>query len=153
MALVKCKECGSEVSTKADACPNCGAKVKKGMGCGTLLLIVFGVIVIVAMVTPSTPSQSSAGSVSASPPAKPREVVENSAWDGSVQQVERYLKANLKDPDSYQSIEWSKVVKADGGGFIVRHKYRAKNGFGGYNIEEQIFILDAQGKVLQAVSK
>ncbi|WP_412514572.1 MULTISPECIES: zinc-ribbon domain-containing protein [Shewanella] len=26
MALVKCKECGEEVSTKAKTCPKCGAK-------------------------------------------------------------------------------------------------------------------------------
>lgn len=47
MALKKCKECGKEVSTKADLCPNCGAKQKrKGIGCGgaLLILIVIGVI-------------------------------------------------------------------------------------------------------------
>jgi len=40
MALKKCKECGKEVSTKADLCPHCGAKQKrKGIGCGGVLLI------------------------------------------------------------------------------------------------------------------
>ncbi len=29
MALIKCKECGGEVSTKAKACPKCGAKVPR----------------------------------------------------------------------------------------------------------------------------
>lgn len=33
MALVKCKECGAQVSTKAAACPSCGAKRKGGGGC------------------------------------------------------------------------------------------------------------------------
>ncbi|WP_461527599.1 zinc ribbon domain-containing protein [Prosthecobacter sp.] len=41
MALKKCHECGHQVSTSAPACPSCGAKVKKGMGCGTLLLALF----------------------------------------------------------------------------------------------------------------
>ena len=27
MALIKCKECGKEMSNKADFCPNCGAKM------------------------------------------------------------------------------------------------------------------------------
>ena len=27
MALIKCKECGNDVSTTADACPKCGAKI------------------------------------------------------------------------------------------------------------------------------
>lgn len=30
MALVACKECGENVSTKAKACPHCGNPVKKG---------------------------------------------------------------------------------------------------------------------------
>jgi len=29
MALIKCKECGHEVSTSAKACSNCGAPLKK----------------------------------------------------------------------------------------------------------------------------
>lgn len=29
MALKNCKECGYQVSDKADNCPKCGAKVKK----------------------------------------------------------------------------------------------------------------------------
>lgn len=29
MALTKCKECGGQLSTKADACPKCGAKRPK----------------------------------------------------------------------------------------------------------------------------
>jgi uncharacterized membrane protein YvbJ len=29
MALVKCRECGKDVSTEAKACPSCGAKVAK----------------------------------------------------------------------------------------------------------------------------
>lgn len=75
------------------------------------------------------------------------EVVYNSSWDGSVRQVEKYLKKNLKDPDSYQSIEWSPVVKNNDGTFMVRHKYRAKNSFGGYVVEEKIFMLDSSGNV------
>ena len=38
----------------------------------------------------------------------------NSGWDSSVYQVKDYLKLNMKDPDSLQYIEWSKVVKQGG---------------------------------------
>ena len=46
MALKKCKECGHEVSTKAESCPHCGAKQKrKGIGClgcfGVILILIF----------------------------------------------------------------------------------------------------------------
>jgi hypothetical protein len=37
--------------------------------------------------------------------------IENSPWDGSVRQVEKYLKSNLKDPKSYESIEWGLCKK------------------------------------------
>ncbi len=34
MALIKCKECGHEVSDKASACPNCGCPIEKVPVCG-----------------------------------------------------------------------------------------------------------------------
>jgi len=46
MALVKCKECGEDVSTQAKACPKCGAKPPKKTSLFTWLvlgLIIFGV--------------------------------------------------------------------------------------------------------------
>jgi hypothetical protein len=50
MALIKCKECGTEVSSKAVACPKCGAQVaKKSIGCGTIIVVlVLGLIIIAA---------------------------------------------------------------------------------------------------------
>ena len=74
--------------------------------------------------------------------------VKNSAWDGSVKQVKEYLKNSyLRDPDSYESIEWSEVKRKDDG-YYVRHKYRAKNGFGGYVVANQLFHLDFSGNVV-----
>ena len=83
-----------------------------------------------------------------------RENVSNSELDASVWQVESYLKSNyLKDPDSYEAIEWSAVVidstKKEGNyKYFVRHKYRARNSFGGYVIENKVFYLDSSGTVI-----
>lgn len=74
--------------------------------------------------------------------------VTNSSYDASVSQVIDYLKKNLKDPKSYDGIEWSKV-KEETDGYSVYHKYRAKNSFGGYAIETQIFYLDFSGNVVR----
>lgn len=74
--------------------------------------------------------------------------VQNSSWDGSVRHVEVYLKNTLKDPKSYESIEWSKVIETETG-YVVWHKYRAKNSFGGYVIENQKFYLDFKGNVIK----
>ena len=76
--------------------------------------------------------------------------IENSVWDGSVRQVKKYLKKNLKDPESYESIEWGKVIY-EGDVYKVRHKYRAKNSFGGYVIEEFVFILNEKGEVIETL--
>lgn len=87
------------------------------------------------------------------PAAAPVEIVSNSAWDGSVRQVETWLEQNLKDPNSFEAIEWGKVLKADSGNFLVRVKYRAKNSYGGYVIEEKLFELSPQGGVLDATDR
>lgn len=76
--------------------------------------------------------------------------VENNSSDGSVWQVKQYLDKNLKDPDSYKSIEWGKVMR-NSEGYQVRHKYRAKNSFGGYVIEEYIYQIDIEGNVVGIV--
>ncbi len=38
MALIKCKECGNDVSDTAATCPKCGAKVPKKTGIGTWII-------------------------------------------------------------------------------------------------------------------
>jgi len=52
-ALVQCKDCGKEVSKKANACPNCGAPVKNSLsvssGCGCAILFFIGIIIFVAI--------------------------------------------------------------------------------------------------------
>jgi hypothetical protein len=73
--------------------------------------------------------------------------IENSVWDGSVRQVEKYLKSTLKDPKSYESIEWGNVVEFNDG-YKVYHKFRAKNSFGGYSIESHVFYLNLEGNVI-----
>ncbi len=48
--MTKCRECGNEVSTKAESCPKCGAVMKKRMGClgylaaGFLILLILSAI-------------------------------------------------------------------------------------------------------------
>lgn len=78
----------------------------------------------------------------------PKEVVYNDEWDSSVKQVKDFLKSNLNDPDSYDAMEWSPVTQhPETKEFIVRHKYRSKNGFGATQIYNQMFIMDSTGVV------
>jgi DNA-directed RNA polymerase subunit RPC12/RpoP len=46
MALVKCSECGREISTRANACPGCGAKRPWGWKWAKRAAIIIVVLVI-----------------------------------------------------------------------------------------------------------
>lgn len=57
MALINCKECKQEISSKADKCPHCGIKLKKGgFGCGTMIIIV--IIILIAFYIIGSNSES-----------------------------------------------------------------------------------------------
>ena len=46
MALIKCKECKTEISDKAKNCPSCGVPVKSRIGCGGFIVILFCIGVV-----------------------------------------------------------------------------------------------------------
>ena len=55
MAIIKCRECHKEVSTKADVCPHCGAPQKKQkrkpIGCGAGILIIFLIVFLASQIS------------------------------------------------------------------------------------------------------
>lgn len=74
MAMTKCKECGSEISTKADACPKCGAKQIRTSGCAKVVLIFLGFMVFVSILgqcgrdnTNSAPASTTSSSAASTP--------------------------------------------------------------------------------------
>lgn len=67
MALIKCKECGHDVSNKAETCPNCGAKVTPKAGCGTIVGTIFFAAVALAAI--SSIFDSSSGTSGGTPAA------------------------------------------------------------------------------------
>lgn len=76
MAMTKCKECGAEISTTADACPKCGAKQVRTSGCAKVALGVFVFFAFVIIVgqcsrneSTSNPSPASSTSAATSTPA------------------------------------------------------------------------------------
>lgn len=77
--------------------------------------------------------------------------VKNSPLDGSVSQVKKYLKENLKNPKSFDAIEWSEVNKLPNGNYTVRCKYRAENSFGGLVISNQVFTINPNGEVIDVI--
>lgn len=59
MALIKCKECGNEISNKADSCPRCGSKVKQSTISGTIGWVIGGLFVFIYALGMILPNQSS----------------------------------------------------------------------------------------------
>ena len=57
-----------------------------------------------------------------------------SGWDGSHRGLVRQVRDNLRDPDSFDHIE-TLISPNNEGIHTVTMKYRARNGFGGMNIE------------------
>lgn len=110
-------------------------QIKKTKSYGYLILIAVILFLIIGMrVCNDDPPMSQQEEVH----QKELQLVRNS--------VTKYLKENLKDPKSYEEIEWSEIAHREGK-LIVRHKYRAKNSFGGYAIDNKVFFLSPLGTV------
>ena len=46
MALIKCTECGKEISSKAKTCPHCGAPLVKEKKKGSCLTKILGMVIL-----------------------------------------------------------------------------------------------------------
>lgn len=120
MAMIKCEECGAQVSTEAKACPSCGAKPKKPtsrLALGIAGLVLFGIIYGIA----------TAPDPVAAPSKSPAEIAAAAAKEREFQAVAaqlRALKAAMKNPASFE------LVSADlAGDGTLCVKYRATNSF------------------------
>lgn len=69
MALIKCKECGKEVSSEAEACPHCGAKIasESSMGCGSIVGIAIVTIIVLSFIFGGNSSNTSGSGSTSSP--------------------------------------------------------------------------------------
>lgn len=54
MALRKCKDCGKEISKRADSCPHCGAPIRKTSLFTWIVTIIIGLVIIGAITEDST---------------------------------------------------------------------------------------------------
>jgi hypothetical protein len=59
-------------------------------------------------------------------------------WSGSHRQFESEIKKQLRDPDSFEHIETRVTAISKENSHTIFMKYRAKNGFGGMNVETAI---------------
>lgn len=110
MALIKCKECRSEVSSKAETCPKCGARVaSKPMGCGTLIGVIFlgGIILSSFLIIFSSGTRNDATSTTTNSPSSPASELISSPEP--VVPYSQWLYAHDADPMS-KGIRYSALV-------------------------------------------
>lgn len=139
MALVKCNECGNDISTQAKSCPGCGAKPprlpKKKMSrivVFFLWLLVVGIIASVMMQPRKIPDT-------------PEQIVEKKALDAikmkrnsSIESVSSQIRRSMRNPDS---LIWESAG-SNSDGSVLCFTYRAQNGFGGMTREFAVMTKD-----------
>lgn len=92
MALVKCSECGKEISNSAKTCPNCGAKnKKKGIGVGGVLLLGIVSFFLLVIICSQMSGQSGSSSTSSSRPSESSPQYQQQVYD--------HMKVVVDDPD------------------------------------------------------
>lgn len=159
MALVKCKECGQKISSKAPACPNCGspAKAKGRSGCTTLaglgiaIFVAAMIVVLSANRPPSTRSQSAGASTPHEVSDAEKEAERRRSAELSIVVAQRLVRQRLKDADSARFAN-TLAVRLPSGSTIVCGHVNARNSFGGYAGDEpfiavgQTILFESDGK-------
>ena len=142
MPLVKCKECGHQVSTNAKACPNCGAKPPPPPSSNAIkfLLIGLGIIILILIFAGSDDEQSSSTTPTVTKAEKEGKEL------AYIELHKKRIKERLKDPGSAQ---FRNVKVYHGVAPVVCGEVNAKNSFGGY-IGFQRFISGGTIQVLES---
>lgn len=137
MALKKCHECGNEVSADANACPKCGAKIKKSVGLVGVLLAAFVGMIIFNAITHSEQARRSEEAKSPERRAseEKQKAIETKRYSAAMVAAST-IKRAMRDPESLK-IE---SMRVNDDASIVCARYRARNGFGGMNGEFIVFV-------------
>ena len=111
MAMTTCRECKAQISTTAEACPQCGAKPKKTSGCAMIVAAFFGLLFLSAIIrgcsddssTTTAVTTPSSNAVQPAPvvPAKPDPAALLAQSKTTVDEIESRLKENAEKLKKY----------------------------------------------------
>jgi len=153
MALIKCKECGNDISTQAKTCPKCGApRPKRSISLRRILIGTFllGLTLIVignisshneVQSTAMTPAQRAAQQAEQKKHTAYEKFRDESVRRGAIMMAA--LKKTARNPGSFKLAE-ARAIEGSG---AICFTYRAQNGFGGMNIGYA--VLSADGKTIK----
>jgi hypothetical protein len=131
MSLVTCHECKQQISSEAKVCPQCGAKPKKGIGVGAIVLV--GIVGWIAYQCTSA-SNEMQRSASNPPAVKSAAEIQADKDLNTAIAAGRVLKKSAKDPSSFKM---ESFVIFPGG--AACYEYRAKNSFGAVVPAQAVF--------------
>jgi hypothetical protein len=165
MALIKCKECGNQISSDATACPSCGKPVKKTSATASGCLAVIIVVVILSVMgkcSSSDKTPAPAPAASAAPKAAPNlndakaldEAFGTEAFIRCGSEADDYLRQASRfafkwDEMGFLDQKFDKYrshVSSPGVLTMISEKALLQNGFGAYHRIELICEYDTQAK-------
>jgi hypothetical protein len=131
MALVACKECGKEVSKKAEACPHCGFKPKRTSLFTWIVTIFVGIPILISVII-------AGGQSSSSEPKTPEQMAAELASQRATyariiaeQSISKQLKApSTADFSGYSETQVAKLKNGGPNDWIVMGFVDAQNDFG-----------------------
>ena len=136
MALIKCKECGKEISSEAEACPSCGRKKAKETSGVTWVVLGIIVIGVYSAISNSGKSEDKeAARVAAMTPeqraSETKAKADSEQLSSARYACREFVKRSLNDPDAAQFDDTSGYFteKQTVDKFRVEVTVRAKNGF------------------------
>ncbi len=128
MATRKCKDCGNQVSTHAKQCPHCGAPVKRNSGCGFIVALVLGIIIVSSIMSDKTSPSSTPSPTTLAQPTKPKHDTVS-----AYTMCQKFVKDQLKAP---RTAKWPWVHTDDvtthlgGGKYRIESYVDSQNAFG-----------------------
>ena len=153
---MNCTSCGASLAAGARFCGGCGSAVgstvqpprqisKTGVGCGVLAAIVLAGIALNSVTSgpPATNETATAAKQAADAERHRKGFHCLDDWGGSNSSLVDQVKADLRDPDSFQHIE-TRITPVVNGGHMAIMRYRAHNGFGGMNLGTARAIVDTK---------
>lgn len=140
MALINCKECGKEISSKSKTCPNCGCPIKKKSFFKLIstivvtVVIVFILLIILGFLVSSTENEQNYSNVNSISTSQESSSSEYDEYKEVIEEIKN-LKLSLYSPNSFQLNRVS-LFTAESGTYFSNYlnvivDYSGNNKFGG----------------------
>lgn len=168
----ECPACHAKVEIAKSICPNCGRRFDieelrkasagtpqdKAAGVGCLLVIAAAIVWGLYSCASESPEDAAAqegedrAAASKQAEAKLNGFHCLSGWDGSNASLVRQVKAQLREPSSFEHDETRITPRDVKGDHMVTMRYRARNGFGGVNVSSALAVVNGSSCEATVVS-